>query len=58
MTTKLKVKVKDVPSESKPAAKIADELEAEARRLLGVAKILRGGPFVTYPKKQKAVQRK
>jgi guanyl-specific ribonuclease Sa len=37
-------------TKSKDAREIAKELEAEAQRLLGVAKILKGGPFVTYPK--------
>lgn len=39
---KAKVQIKDIPSESKNAAQIAKELEAEGRRLLGIAKILKG----------------
>jgi|1186.fasta_scaffold717511_2 hypothetical protein len=40
---KTKIKVQDIPSESKTAAQIAKELEAEGKRLLEVAKILKGG---------------
>ena len=42
---KTKMKIKDIPSESKSAAKIAAELEAEAKRLMDVAKILKRGPI-------------
>lgn len=35
--------IKDIPSESKSAAKIAEELEAKAKEYLRVAKILKGG---------------
>lgn len=43
MKTKSKV-IKDVPSESKPAAKIAEELEAKAKEYLQIAEILKKGP--------------
>lgn len=52
---KAKMKIKDMPSESKTSAQIAEELEAEGKRLLEVARILRRGPrqsVVTYPKKR------
>lgn len=40
---KKKTQIKDVPSESKSAAKIAEELEAKAKEYLQVAQILKGG---------------
>lgn len=59
MKAKTKVKIKDVPSEKKTSAQIAEELEAEGKRLLEVARILRDGPrqgVVTYPKMKKRVK--
>lgn len=38
-----KIEIKDVPSESKSAAKIAKELENEPKKMIQVAKILKGG---------------
>lgn len=43
MTSKNKTTIKDVPSQSKSATKIAEELEAKAKEYLQVAKILKGG---------------
>lgn len=43
MKAKTKVEIKDVPSQSKTSAEIAKELEAEGKRLIQVAKILKGG---------------
>jgi hypothetical protein len=40
---KQKVRITDIPSESKTAAAIAAELEKEAKKMMKVAKILKGG---------------